>query len=896
MYPTLAPTRAYWHMRWDAMRRLLLLPLLVCTWLLLLDSDLKAQGVGPVGAEFRASPHTDTNQLDPSVAMDGAGNFVIAWSSYSQDGSGDDVYAQRFNAAGIAQGTQFIVSTYPSERFSPEVAMDGTGNFVIAWTSRHQDGSVDGVYAQRYNAAGVAQGTEFRVNTYTTSFQSTPALAMDGAGNFVITWNSTGQDGSGVGIYAQRYNAAGAAQGTEFRVNTYTTHSQWIQKVAMDAAGNFVIAWQSEEQDGSGLGIYAQRYNAAGAAQGTEFRVNTFTTGEQYDPAVAMDGNGNSAITWTSNGEDGSGRGIYAQRYSAAGAAQGAEFRVNTYSTDDQMHAAVAMDGAGNFVITWISWVQNDSRWGIYAQRYNAAGIAQGTELGASPYTSSDHSWAAAAMDDAGNFVIAWTSNGEDGPGRGIYAQRYNAAGVAQDAAFGANDYTTGDQYLPAVAMDAAGNFVITWHSNGQDGAGLGIYAKRYNAAGAAQGTEFRVNTYTTGDQRDPAVAMDDAGNFVIAWTSNGEDGSGDGIYAQRYNAAGVAQGTEFRVNSFTMGAQSGPAVAMNGVGNFVIAWSSYSQDGSGDGVYAQRYNATGAVQGAEFKVNTYTIGEQWFAAVAMDAAGNFVITWHSNEQDESSFGIYAQRYNAAGIGQGAEFRVNTYTTDQQMEPAVAMDDAGNFVIAWTSWAQDGSCDGVFAQYFNTTGAAQGAEFQVNTYTASDQANPAVAMNGAGNFTIAWDSWEQDFPGSGQGIYAQRYGVLDTTAPVIAPHGNVIAQAAGPSGAVVTYEPPATSDNVNAPGVATCAPASGSTFAIGNTTVTCNATDAANNAATPITFVVTVVEPDADADGFADYSDNCPLVANPDQADSDGDGVGNACAPDTPEEQQNFLFVPSIIR
>jgi hypothetical protein len=82
----------------------------------------------------------------------------------------------------------------------------------------------------------------------------------------------------------------------------------------------------------------------------------------------------------------------------------------------------------------------------------------------------------------------------------------------------------------------------------------------------------------------------------------------------------------------------------------------------------------------------------------------------------------------------------------------------------------------------------------------------------------------------------------DTTAPVIAAHDDVTAEATSPDGAAVSYTNPSTSDAVDGDGVATCSPASGSQFALGNTTVTCNATDVAGNAATPITFVVSVVD------------------------------------------------------
>jgi hypothetical protein len=230
---------------------------------------------------------------------------------------------------------------------------------------------------------------------------------------------------------------------------------------------------------------------------------------------------------------------------------------------------------------------------------------------------------------------------------------------------FRVNTYTTDAQDLPAVAMDQAGDFVKTWESNGQDGDVYGVYAQRYNAAGVAQSGEFRVNTYTTSEQSVPSVAMDDAGDFVIAWQSV-QDGSGFGVYAQRYNAAGIAQGGEFRVNTFTFSAQSFPTVAMDQTGDFVVAWQSVLEDGSGYGVYARPFNANGIPLGGEVRVNSYTTSSQMYPSAAMDQAGNFVIAWTSYGQDGSAGGVYAQRFNSAGTPQGGEFRVNTYTTGSQ--------------------------------------------------------------------------------------------------------------------------------------------------------------------------------------------------------------------------------------
>jgi hypothetical protein len=145
-------------------------------------------------------------------------------------------------------------------------------------------------------------GAEFKANTYTTNAQQNPSVAIDSDGDFVVAWQSFGQDGSNYGIYAQRYNSSGTAQGSEFRVNTYTTNSQRNPSVAIDSDGDFVVAWQSNGQDGSNYGIYAQRYNSSGTAQGSEFRVNSYTTGHQRNHSVAIDSDGDFVVAWHGTG------------------------------------------------------------------------------------------------------------------------------------------------------------------------------------------------------------------------------------------------------------------------------------------------------------------------------------------------------------------------------------------------------------------------------------------------------------------------------------------------------------------------------------------------------------------------------------------------------------------
>ena len=215
------------------------------------------------------------------------------------------------------------------------------------------------------------------------------------------------------------------------------------------------------------------------------------------------------------------------------------------------------------------------------------------------------------------------------------------------------------------MAADGAGNFVVVWSgANGQDGSG--VLGQRFDAAGLPAGGEFLVNSYTTGGQDSPAVAVAGAGGFVVVWHGSGPGGAGVDVFGQRFDPAGLPVGGEFLVNAYTTDAQGDPAVAVDGAGNFVVVWDSRGQDGSLGGVFAQRFDSAGAAVGSEFQVNSYTTGYQYWPAVAAAAPGDFVVVWRSSGQDGSSLGVFGQRFDAAGGRMGSEFRVNAYTTNLQ--------------------------------------------------------------------------------------------------------------------------------------------------------------------------------------------------------------------------------------
>jgi hypothetical protein len=382
---------------------------------------------------------------------------------------------------------------------------------------------------------------ELQVNTYTMGHQVRPTVGAFDSG-FVVAWqDNSGKDGSLYGIFGQRYNSNGSPQGAEFLINSNTTYRQELPSIGMDAAGDFVVVWQNFPEP------TGRRFDSSGMPLSGDFQLNTYTALGQGTPSVGVAPTGDFVATWMSWGQDGSYAGIFGQRYDSTGAPQGDEFQVNTYTTLGQYSPDVAAS-VSSFVVVWRSNVQDNGSPGVFGQRYDNAG----TPLG-------------------GEFQVNEISS----PGWTLY---------------------------PSVAVASSGNFVVVWTA--PDDGSAGIFARRYNAAGEPQGSQFRVNTYTTGNQDEAVVRLDGSGNFVIVWTNL--EGSDD-IFGQRYTPEGTRLGHEFQISSNTTGPLGLSSVAVDTNGNFVVTWMDYT-DGSENGIRA-RHGSISAAQ--SLNVDVHGVGDE---------------------------------------------------------------------------------------------------------------------------------------------------------------------------------------------------------------------------------------------------------------------------------------------
>ena len=391
-----------------------------------------------------------------------------------------------------------------------------------------------------------------------------------------------------------------------------------------------------------------------------------------------------------------------------ADAIQAEDFQINTYTTGSQRRPAVAVGVDGSFVVVWDSDASSgpDTSRSIQGRRYASDGTALGEEFQVNTWTTGFQEFPKVLLDTDGDFVVLWESEGSlgnDTSGGSIQGRFFASDGTAIGEEFQINTYTSGDQARVAGAMEADGDFVVVWFgdgSSGTDTADSSIQGRRFTSAGSAIGDEFQVNTYTTGGQAVPAVALDAQGNFVAVWqseTTGAADPDGS-IQAQRFISDGSAIGGEFQVNTITSSDQAYPTVALDSVGNFLVTW--FEWDFTDSDIQGQRFASSGTALGGEFRVNTYTPDVQRYPVVAADPGGGFLVVWYSEgspSSDRLLGSIQGRRYASDGRATHEQFQVNTYTTNHQSDPALSIGPDGSFVAVWYGSGSGGTDSSSFS-------------------------------------------------------------------------------------------------------------------------------------------------------------------------------------------------------
>jgi hypothetical protein len=391
-------------------------------------------------------------------------------------------------------------------------------------------------------AASASVAQDVQVNLRTAGAQAHPAIAMDAAGHAVIVWSSYfTTPGRSNDILARRLDANGVLAGEEFAVNAGSEGNQTEPAVAVNRQGECVIVWQGpglEEED-----IFLRRFDGGGAAVTGDLLVNLNTPGRQLHPNVALSDAGTAVVVWESRitGADGDGIRACAQLLDPRGSGLGEEMILDDPLYDCR-YPDVAMDPAGSFVVTWLRETGPDT---IMARRFDANGLPVADPFEVSTARITSLTRPAVALNARGYFVIVWDGDPNRAGDDDIHARLYGPDGTPRGPSFLVNTTRAGAQQWPQVALGDANEFVIVWQHDTQDpNVATELYGRRFDADGQPAGDEFPLNTCVSDKQRYPDVAVAN-GLFVAVWESNGQDGSGNGIFAHVEPPSPHASGQE---------------------------------------------------------------------------------------------------------------------------------------------------------------------------------------------------------------------------------------------------------------------------------------------------------------------------------------------------------------
>lgn len=335
---------------------------------------------------FRVNAEAAGDQENPRVALLPGGGAVFVW----QGGPAgfQHIFARFMSADGTFLGGDVAVNTYAqNHQVDPAVTVLANGNVVVAWSSFGQDGSMYGVYGQRFSATGEKLGPEFQIHQTTSLSQRSPALAALADGGFAVAWVSErataaplGSDGrlvvSGLSlrytadVMVRLFDADGSPRGVETRVNTANDPAA-NPAIATSAKGRLAVVWsQHDGKNPENLWEIAGRIlDATARPVGAVALLNSHTFGEQFGPRLASVGE-DFLVVWTSVDQDDSREGVFGRLWSESKPPSGREIQINTTAVSQQLHPTVASDGASRWLVVWSGFVGGYFSFDVFAQRY----------------------------------------------------------------------------------------------------------------------------------------------------------------------------------------------------------------------------------------------------------------------------------------------------------------------------------------------------------------------------------------------------------------------------------------------------------------------------------------------------------------------------------------------
>ena len=397
-----------------------------------------------------------------TVAIDANGNAWATWVQYN--GARKSVRVSQYTPGSGWQIPATEIENNPGNSFNPQIAIDPSGNAIVAWQQQTSAGNYD-TWANRFTV-GVGWGTPTLIETGAGSALGESRIVMDAAGNATVVWPQSNADPSHQDIWANRY-LVGSGWGAATLLGVATAGTSFEPRLGVDHAGNVVVTWRQPVVPAGLFSVWSNRFVVGSGWNGPLLVEGT--NDQPSWPTVAVDGPGNAMALWAQRGATGPHEIGFNRFVPGAGWGTAAIFGLGVTSLDPQ----IELDSMGNGMAAWRMADAGPATFSTYARRYS---ITSGWEAPVRMDTASagNSSEPQVGVDPAGNAISIWIRN--DGTSNNIMANRFKAGlgwGTAELLEANVNH-----AFHPKMDVDANGNAMALWIQ--YDGTRYNIWSNRF--------------------------------------------------------------------------------------------------------------------------------------------------------------------------------------------------------------------------------------------------------------------------------------------------------------------------------------------------------------------------------------------------------------------------------
>jgi hypothetical protein len=472
-------------------------------------------------------------------------------------------------------------------------------------------------------------------------------------------------------LAACRFEAAPVTQGTlepegnywEQVGGTVNDAPQHINfsSLALDGAGNPTVAWQRYE--GSSLNTFVRRWSGTSWEQ-LAGSLNINANEEAPDSSLDVDSSGNPTVAWREFDSTTTNYFLYVKRWNGTGWEQlGGALNIGA-DTTVSYNPRLALNGSGNPVV---AWAESGS---IYVKRWNDTTNSWeqlGGELGVNPLTFVERP--SLALDNAGNPVVSWSEIVDFGNSN-IFVKRWDDStdswvSLGAELDVDSNKATS----FSSLALDSTGKPSVSWQECPPFSNFCEIYVKRWNGNNWVQLGDTAISGNSFLDTDRPSLKVNSAGNPVVSYTESVNDSKD--VRVKRWNGSSWVQ-LSSRLNVLSNDAYP-PSLALDGLGNPVVAWS----EGSSSYLFVKRYLTWFDLSDA-LDVNVSQPASN--SVIARRGNNNPVVAWR--ESDGTSSNVYAKAWNGlTWLSLGGA--LDKTLANNGYNPSIAVRSAGTVHVAW---------------------------------------------------------------------------------------------------------------------------------------------------------------------------------------------------------------------